>query len=770
MGQKVHPLGFRVGITKKHQSQWFARFNKQKYAQSVLEDRMLRETLTKLFPQLLNPVLKKVQKRDEESSIVPKITQIKIERGLIPYEIGIQIHAENCDLIKSSIENLKVNRDLLCNLQKTRHYLQHLRSKLNDLNTISESSIGASLLPDKKEDSAQEGNLANKKTRNGQNSDIARFSLPLPSVGLRASARGSKFQKKTSKAQETQLTKQQFRQALARKRLVLKRLKKRQSIRSRYKQLVFGGRNGGLFLTKKGNKVIQKMSLSSLTKGRGGLTSKTFNKNSSPAFIAGGEKATKTVNRRSVDTVKGAKKTYTSSNIFKLRIKKKFVSVFVNRMNNKFLQALKTALRNCSETIDKTGKASFQKPSVLGNAAFAGRSGVGWNKKWDFKRVQKHLALKSISQLTKLTTVLEKKSLKKMESLRKDFIALGCISQTEAFNYYQILFFLKQLKEFIAALRSKQRVLENRFAFQAHASSQNPLSPSSLNSKKNTRVSNALVQRLQSKGNVTEVTMNVLSKKLNNIDNECRKIKFIEYLKQLVKKHRTDNIYLYLSTIADARKDLRKLQQFTKKHASFLFGLNLSSLNSTSRFSRVASSETATTDVTLSQKVTERVQNVLQSSYSAQSNSLTQSDFEKTLPEIFLEQIEKQRKMYKDNAQLTPKIAIKFYSVNSKALKAKASVVADSVVDALEKRKAFRKVIKDAKEELMRTQGVKGVKIQVSGRLNGAEIARSEWVRAGRVPLQTLRANLDYSYKTANTIYGIIGVKVWIFKGYTKLI
>jgi ribosomal protein S3 len=731
MGQKVHPLGFRVGITKKHQSQWFARFNKHKYAQSVLEDRMLRETLTKLFPQLLNPVLKKVQKRDEESSIVPKITQIKIERGLIPYEIGIQIHAENCDLIKSSIENLKVNRDLLCNLQKTRHYLQHLRSKLNDLNTISESSIGTS--SDKKEDSVQEGNLANKKTSNVKN------------VGGQppTAARGAKFQKKTlsaSKGQEAQLTKQEFRQALARKRLVLKRLKKRQSIRSRYKQLVYGSRNGGLFLTKKGNKVIQKMSLSSLTKK--GLTSKTLNNNT-----------LKTVKK--VDTVKGAKKTYTSSNIFKLRIKKKFVSVFINRMNNKFLQALKTALRNCSETIEKTGKTPMHVAQ-------------GWNKKWDFKRVQKRLAFKSISQLTKLTTVLEKKSLKKMESLRKDFIALGCISKTEAFNYYQILFFLKQLKEFIVALRSKQRVFDNlRFSKQSTAS----LRPS-LNSKQNTRVNNSLVQRLQSKGNVTEVTMNVLSKKLNNIDNECRKIKFIEYLKQLVKKHRTDNIYLYLSTIADARKDLRKLQQFTKKHASFLFGLNLSSLNSTSvALLREAQPKGAvTTDATLSQKVTERVQNVLQSSYSAQSNSLTQSDFEKTLPEIFLEQIEKQRQMYKDNAQLTPKIAIKFYSVNSKALKAKASVVADTVVDALEKRKAFRKVIKDAKEELMRTQGVKGVKIQLSGRLNGAEIARSEWVRAGRVPLQTLRANLDFSYKTANTIYGIIGVKVWIFKGYTKLI
>jgi small subunit ribosomal protein S3 len=100
-------------------------------------------------------------------------------------------------------------------------------------------------------------------------------------------------------------------------------------------------------------------------------------------------------------------------------------------------------------------------------------------------------------------------------------------------------------------------------------------------------------------------------------------------------------------------------------------------------------------------------------------------------------------------------------------------------VDALEQRSSFKKIMKKAKEDLMRaptsttnnqTNRIKGVKIQVSGRLNGAEIARSEWIRAGRVPLSTLRANLDYSYKTANTIYGIIGVKVWIFKGYTKLL
>lgn len=86
------------------------------------------------------------------------------------------------------------------------------------------------------------------------------------------------------------------------------------------------------------------------------------------------------------------------------------------------------------------------------------------------------------------------------------------------------------------------------------------------------------------------------------------------------------------------------------------------------------------------------------------------------------------------------------------------------IVEKLEKRFSFRGTMKKAKEQAMKTPGIKGIKIQVAGRLNGAEIARTEWIRAGRVPLQTLKANIDYSYKTAKTIYGILGVKVWIFK------
>nr|YP_009370289.1 30S ribosomal protein S3 [Bulboplastis apyrenoidosa]ARO90778.1 30S ribosomal protein S3 [Bulboplastis apyrenoidosa] len=108
--------------------------------------------------------------------------------------------------------------------------------------------------------------------------------------------------------------------------------------------------------------------------------------------------------------------------------------------------------------------------------------------------------------------------------------------------------------------------------------------------------------------------------------------------------------------------------------------------------------------------------------------------------------------------------SIRFNVVEIKKPDKDAALIATFITKKLEKRVVFRKAVRQA---LMRSQQskIKGIKIQVSGRLNGAEIARTEWVREGRVPLQTLRANIDYSYKTAHTTYGILGVKVWIFKG-----
>ncbi len=95
---------------------------------------------------------------------------------------------------------------------------------------------------------------------------------------------------------------------------------------------------------------------------------------------------------------------------------------------------------------------------------------------------------------------------------------------------------------------------------------------------------------------------------------------------------------------------------------------------------------------------------------------------------------------------------------------ADAQLVAENIASQLVRRVAFRRAMKKAVNSALRF-GVQGIKISCSGRLGGAEMSRCEWVREGRVPLHTLRADVDYALAEAETTYGIIGVKVWIFKG-----
>ncbi|CAN0594171.1 unnamed protein product, partial [Laminaria digitata] len=92
------------------------------------------------------------------------------------------------------------------------------------------------------------------------------------------------------------------------------------------------------------------------------------------------------------------------------------------------------------------------------------------------------------------------------------------------------------------------------------------------------------------------------------------------------------------------------------------------------------------------------------------------------------------------------------------------TLLADVLIFNLQKRISFRKFIRKILERYRIENELNGIKIQIAGRLNGAEIARTEWIREGRVPLQTLRADIDYSYKTAQTSYGILGIKIWVFK------
>ncbi len=116
------------------------------------------------------------------------------------------------------------------------------------------------------------------------------------------------------------------------------------------------------------------------------------------------------------------------------------------------------------------------------------------------------------------------------------------------------------------------------------------------------------------------------------------------------------------------------------------------------------------------------------------------------------------------NKKLKSKTQIRINVLETTEPDREAPIIAEFISQQLEKRVAFRRAIRQAVQRAQKAH-IKGIKIQVSGRLNGAEIARSEWVREGRVPLQTLRADIDYSYKRAETIYGVLGIKVWLFKG-----
>jgi hypothetical protein len=365
---------------------------------------------------------------------------------------------------------------------------------------------------------------------------------------------------------------------------------------------------------------------------------------------------------------------------------------------------------------------------------------LGFNRFWSLNNINK-FKQKPKSTILKLIRLIEQKAFAYLVSLRKDYKQKGGLSFSKVFAYYQIIRFLQKLKQIrrtLAISTSSSKSVSRR-----------SLKVKTLNSdfgnlnvlKKNTAIETNLKTKLQ------------------NIENECKKTKFITYLQQLVQKHRERNIYQYLRTISESKRSLKTLKQFVLAESNTLFGVDLQNNG-------------------LTPETTEEIKSNMKSLFvkpASQISGNTGSSFGAIFAEgqqNALRAIEKEMQMHQRNLSLIPKITIKFFNVKpsivaNRPLDSKASFLALSIVDQLEKRKAFRKVIKDAKQNSMKHPKIKGIKIQVSGRLNGAEIARSEWVRAGRVPLQTLRANIDYSYKTAKTIYGIIGVRIWIFKGYT---
>ncbi len=760
MGQKVHPIGFRVGITKPYQSQWFARFQKYQYSQTILEDRLLRQTLMTLFPKLLNANISSVKKKEKKTTLSPKITHIKIERGLIPYQIGLHIHAENCQLLKSAIENLKVSNSLETNLQKIRRYLSLLKRQPSNLqNDISQKNpILTKQIDDKKEQMRKENNKNRKFSSEKNFKTMMRNKKRISKKRVRAKSSILTLQKQKTK---TSTSSSSTKESLQKQKIGIGSSFTKESIDKKFYFQI------GTTKTIGWNQQIPTKGISLQKTNRNRQQKNFFNQNRAETS--------------------GSKNVFNRKGLSKNSFLKNGVSS--DRSNDSFLRNLGTASWNQTANkifdffLKKTKKnffRQFKEQMKYWNEHTHGTP-FGSNKKWIFgKKVITILNNKPIPKLIKLFLVLKKKALVKMDRLRNTFISSGSLSKTQAFGYYQILKFVINLRKYI----KKRSLLSQNLKKVSTQSLFNGNLPK-------LRKENFTISYAQIAKNHKFVA---IQQKLANIEEECRKIKFIEYLKGVVKKYRENNIFYYLSTIVDSRKNLRKIQQLTKRNSNFLFGLDskkpeiegssLKSLSDGGQFSsnKFQSVQLETNNLSVIRRQIKQVleseghlsipnETIELSSNIDSAERLEVNNLKTTeLQKIFLKQLEKEKKRNKENCELTPKISFKFYTTKNEIIETKAIIVADTVVDALEKRQAFRKVIKQAMSSCMKNPRVKGVKIQVAGRLNGAEIARTEWVRSGRVPLQTLTANIDYSYKTANTIYGIIGIKVWIFKGYTKIL
>jgi len=119
----------------------------------------------------------------------------------------------------------------------------------------------------------------------------------------------------------------------------------------------------------------------------------------------------------------------------------------------------------------------------------------------------------------------------------------------------------------------------------------------------------------------------------------------------------------------------------------------------------------------------------------------------------------------KGKAVGAPKSEIRLEVEEVKSPDSHAAIVSQNMAEQIEKRLPFRRVLKQTLEKILQAKEVKGAKIMMKGRLGGAEIARTEWLAKGSIPLHTLRANIDYAQATAYTTYGTVGIKVWVYKG-----
>ncbi len=126
--------------------------------------------------------------------------------------------------------------------------------------------------------------------------------------------------------------------------------------------------------------------------------------------------------------------------------------------------------------------------------------------------------------------------------------------------------------------------------------------------------------------------------------------------------------------------------------------------------------------------------------------------------------VEELKQRVKKALRIKSELKVNVNDVKERDINLKAQVIANNIAEQIERRVAFRRLMKQALEQTMQA-GAKGIKVAIGGRLNGAEIARTEHLSSGKIPLHTLRADIDFARSTAHTTYGTIGIKVWVYKG-----
>lgn len=815
MGQKVHPLGFRVGITQKHQSIWFARFQRRHYAQAVWEDRLLRQTLLKLFPTLFNAdrgpkfmgsnLRRGASKTARMAYKAPQITRIRIERRWMPYTIGIHIHTDNCQAVRTALDRLKVSPDLLQRLQLTRHWLSELKTQCPSLLKPVKSTTQRTKRATKRGFVKSKG-LQSRTTRGrkrGRSNPTLRGQGPTKRrFAGRKKSRGTKFgfvrrvkqwatnlpprPKRNSRRwlSHAAFKQRRFLQRRARKRRALRYWQSRRHYWNRSLRLVKAGasfrvrtgrKNYALASPPTNLRFVAKLYTKRSYKFKGlWVRQRRVRSNVAARWAAAGRlnnKGRRVPRRNRRPWLRWLREPFAAP-----RLQTKNLLPMAKRGLSAKNRPAPTpnVLRPVSAwSIDRTNATPRQKAMVttlMGglNTAFllhlrqqtqavkkrflAGMPGWGYRRRWAVG-TRRIASLKKLGRrgLQRLWHVLCLRGQHHAYQLRRRFYTHGRLSLAVMMPFWQWIRMAKAVKALLGGLPKravKKRVVVSLALRKARKAKKAKLAQRAAAVKKaknlRPRIIAALRRRLPPPDGSRNWEQFIIRQRVQRMRNHLRCLRLTGHLSDLLQKHRRDHVYYYLSTMAHGRAELRTAQRTTQEYASQLFGL--------------------ATPVELADQalVQDRVQQAWAKFYGSAPNARTFND-------SLLVDFHRESTSAQNVLQLRSHIFLKFHPVKKAQVDSHASIIAGRIVDEIERRKPFRRIIQKAKENAMKQTNVRGVKIQVSGRLNGAEIARTEWVRAGRVPLQTLRANIDYIYQPAYTIYGVIGVKVWVFKGYANL-